>query len=44
MKKDIRSYTYEELQEEMKAFGKRAFGQNRFMSGFMLSWRTAFRR
>lgn len=25
MKKDIRSYTYEELQEEMKAFGEKSF-------------------
>ena len=33
MKKDIRSYTYEELQEEMKAFGEKSFRAKQISAG-----------
>lgn len=32
---DIKSMTLPELQEEMAAIGKRAFGQNNYMNGSM---------
>lgn len=34
-KKDIASYTFQELEEEMKLSGRKVSGRSRFTSGFM---------
>ena len=37
-KKDIASYSFEELQEEMLAIGEKGFAADRFIPGSMKSW------
>lgn len=42
MKKDIRSYTYEELQEEMKAFGEKSFRAKQIYEWFHVKLADSF--
>lgn len=37
-KKDIVSYNYDELQDEIKSIGENRSVQNKFMHGFMKNW------